>query len=872
LELDAHNLTGSLPSSFGSSLTSLLEISFINNSLTGSIPSSFVFLQKLLYLDLYGNLLTGTIPSLFANLSCSLLGLQLEANFFHAIDKEAFDLHNVVSFQIGFNILKGTLPENVGNLTSCRLLTMIENRFTGTIPSTIGQLTSLISLDLSYNYFNGTLPSELGNCLNLSLIAINVNELTGVFPSSVFNIPRLKLLFAYQNAFFGSIPSTLGNATAIISLDFINNLFSSSIPSSIGGCKRLLTLYFAENSFTGVFPPSLTDIPPLNLLEMYSNFFFGNPGNVVVGIKRLVYLDIGFCSFTGSVPYSSNWTNLFLLEGNVNYFNGGIPSMFNHTFLNYVDFGDNYLTGTLPPALGSNRRLEYLNFSANLLSGSLPSEYSELLHLGQFSVYQNRLTGTIPTDYGNLFKIVIFSIYSNSFVGKIPLSLAQWKKLQFFFIQENNFSGDIEAALNVTAQASISNVDFSNNQFTGTLNPSYFQVYNLSSFAATSNCLHGTIPEEICNSVHLTGLSLDGLTTSINCQISIFPDPSTFNSFVVRRFLSGGIPWCLFSLPMIQSLHLGGNGFTGTIPSFLNISDSLQDLSLSHNVLYGTIPTEMQTKQWINLDLSYNKLSGTLTSDFFAVPDDGLLYLQLNRLSGDIPSQLLSAKTIQILDGNLFSCNDMETNLPHNDPEAETYSCGSNTVDRIIITWIVVSSLCFLVLLFMFCYFFKIPLLYAMVKRRFYEFFVLCQRWRNELRKLPDHNQSNHYVHDTANYNPYYNINNLSVFFRELRISFVIVGAFSIFVLIPLYYSISIYSNSYSDEYAWGISGRLTVSLLFFSASCCRAFFAFRLTLPVFYLPLLFFRSFFLSHCPICAFSLFFFLLVSTDLVFFNSL
>jgi hypothetical protein len=257
------------------------------------------------------------------------------------------------------------------------------------------------------------------------------------------------------------------------------------------------------------------------------------------------------------------------------------------------------------------------------------------------------------------------------------------------------------------------------------------------------------------------------------------------------------------------------------------MSDSLQDLSLSHNILHGTIPIEIQEKQWVNLDLSYNKLTGTLTSKFSTVPDNGLLYLQLNRLSGLIPSQLLSTQTIEILDGNIFNCNDMETDLPHNDPEAENYSCGSNTVDRIIITWIVVFSLCFIALLFVFCYFLKIPLLYAMVKRRFYEFYLLTRRWRNELRKLPDSNDN---VHDTANYNPYYNINNLSVFFHELRLSFIVVAAFSIFVLIPLYYSISVYSNSYSNEYAWSISGVLTVF---------PSFFSFFLNFPLFPLSLL---------------------------------
>jgi hypothetical protein len=44
------------------------------------------------------------------------------------------------------------------------------------------------------------------------------------------------------------------------------------------------------------------------------------------------------------------------------------------------------------------------------------------------------------------------------------------------------------------------------------------------------------------------------------------------------------------------------------------------------------------------------------------------LALQVNRLSGGIPAQLVNAPNIQLLSGNLFSCDANRNDLPVHDP------------------------------------------------------------------------------------------------------------------------------------------------------------------------------------------------------------
>eukprot|EP01039_Chlorochromonas_danica_P019044 gene19044-23016_t len=155
-----------------------------------------------------------------------------------------------------------------------------------------------------------------------------------------------------------------------------------------------------------------------------------------------------------------------------------------------------------------------------------------------------------------------------------------------------------------------------------------------------------------------------------------------------------GLPGCLLELPSLRILHLSGLGLSGTIPSSTvpwaatNLSITagsrprLQDLSLSNNLFTGTIPSSIQHRAWENIDLAFNKLSGTLIHAF-PVTNDSHTRLQGNRLSGSLPVTFETATAINVLDGNFFDCPlfQAQQTLPAQDPKRDIYSCGTNSLN-----------------------------------------------------------------------------------------------------------------------------------------------------------------------------------------------
>ncbi len=133
-----------------------------------------------------------------------------------------------------------------------------------------------------------------------------------------------------------------------------------------------------------------------------------------------------------------------------------------------------------------------------------------------------------------------------------------------------------------------------------------------------------------------------------------------------------------------MTLHLSGNGFSGTLGEIFSTNDShplaklnesqpfttLVDLNLANNRLEGTIPESLQRHgQFLQLDLSCNRLSGTLLGSFAVLNSSHQkVDLSVNRLSGNIPLALMQAPAgVNILEGNLFECS--QSQMPDSDPD-----------------------------------------------------------------------------------------------------------------------------------------------------------------------------------------------------------
>lgn len=204
-----------------------------------------------------------------------------------------------------------------------------------------------------------------------------------------------------------------------------------------------------------------------------------------------------------------------------------------------------------------------------------------------------------------------------------------------------------------------------------------------------SNCFSGsTIPQTICSATSLVSLALDGLANSPYCNsIGHYGPISVLYSSLFQK-LQGSIPSCVFTnLLSLQSLHLVGNGLTGTIADIDTNKSNLKFLYLANNRLSGTIPLSIQSyANFIDIDLSNNKIYGNI-EQFVTGSNISSISLQVNRLSGNIPKDMDNVPIVNIIDGNLFGCKKLSD--LSSDTSAKSYFCSSELFLTSLVIWAV---------------------------------------------------------------------------------------------------------------------------------------------------------------------------------------
>ena len=650
------------------------------------------------------------------------------------------------------NQLTGTLPPAIGYCITLLNLQFPDNFLTGTLPiNYTNNLIHLHSIFYSDNFLTGTIPSNVNNLITIFEFYFDGNLLSGTIPSTITELLFCRQLFLNANHFTGSIPSTIGNLISLTELMLFSNELTGSIPLSFTEMSYLVKAYFFYNQLTGKLPENFTQVM-INLVELQIDFNFltGTIPHGINQLKSLTKLYLGDNLLTGSIPER-------LCTGDS---------------IIQISINNNAITGSIPSTLFEINSTKYLNalyFSDNQLTNSLPNTIEYALELEALIVTNNYLTGTIPIGISNMSKLLEFALGYNYFSGTIGnmLHTNNKTKLTFIEIENNMLEGCINDLYDTSYQHRLAVVDISNNYFTGKLTDNLFAKTKLFFFAASTNCITGSLPMTICTDQGetLSALILDGIHSSSNCQVKLFPS-SLFHihTYALRHPNSGTLPGCLLSseyMKVLTTLHLSGIGLEGEI-NLLNsgknsgsydvdpLPSNLVDLTLSHNRLRGNIPITLQNhNSWQSLDLSFNLFSGEISNnisiaigyhddsenvyrkttttttttttatdyevvmttpihqDKISTTDDdhinssnhtssnknisSSLSLQLNRLSGLIPKQLLSLHDIDILSGNMFACptttaysvhsQDNDNYLPQHDKDHKSYECGSSSVN-----------------------------------------------------------------------------------------------------------------------------------------------------------------------------------------------
>ncbi len=548
----------------------------------------------------------------------------------------------------------------------------------GTLPSTLSQLTNLQSLDLSINNLHGKLSSGSSSTLcgfrnTLQILRLDQNKLSGNLPNClIWSMNQLQTLNISYNSLTGSIPTTtsLSPMTSLKHLSLSYNLLQGSLPSTISLLMNLTYLGIAHNALTGTLDP-------------------------IFSLKQLQYLYVGDNQFHGHLPTSIyTTTTSTITDDNTNHqqLDYYFPYLLN------LQLQNNHLSGTLSDSL-LNPGLKQLIIFTNDFTGTIPKiVQTNLINVTYFLIDNNHFYGKLDDFLGNWKYLNQLTMFSNSLSGTLPSKISTFSDLQVFLVQVNQFTGSPSQAFNASIQKRLVIIDLSSNKFTGAI-PTDIFTPRVISVSAFKGCFEGTIPSSICNAKNLVTLALDGVSS--NCATPIWGSKIP-NSPKSSKPIIGGIPHCLWTnMKNLSFMHLSGNGLTGSIPSLPDYG-VLSSLDLSYNKLTGTIPLTLQrSRNLLVLSLKNNKLTGKLhgIGEFFenktiieidpntgknvitSVSDTSIsLELETNRLSGVIPQSLYNAPNIQLVSGNLFECSPRNP-PPRYDSQSDSYVCGSDLLD-----------------------------------------------------------------------------------------------------------------------------------------------------------------------------------------------
>jgi hypothetical protein len=255
-----------------------------------------------------------------------------------------------------------------------------------------------------------------------------------------------------------------------------------------------------------------------------------------------------------------------------------------------------------------------LDLSWNNLNGSIPPEVGQCSVLVELLLAGNQFTGAIPAELARLTNLTTLDLSNNSLIGSIPSQLGESRKLQGLNVAYNNLTGRIPDELGNIA--SLAKLNVTGNMLSGSIPATLGNLTGLSHLDVSNNQLSGNIPASLANLVSIVGLNLannhfTGGIAGLLSESTVWHQAQSLN--LGYNSLSGTIPDTIGNLTGLSILDLGKNGFSGAIPSAITDLSQLSYLDLSNNHLSGLFPShlcEMRELKFVNM--SYNAIGGAI--------------------------------------------------------------------------------------------------------------------------------------------------------------------------------------------------------------------------------------------------------------------
>ncbi|XP_073142878.1 receptor-like protein 3 [Henckelia pumila] len=286
------------------------------------------------------------------------------------------------------------------------------------------------------------------------------------------------------------------------------------------------------------------------------------------------------------------------------------------------------LSGIISPFLGNLSFLAHLNLSHNHFSGPLDFRiFRDLNHLQVLDLSFNAFSGLLQSPgyfYSFPRSMQILDLSSNRFNGSVDLSFFHnASNLIGFNVSNNSFKGPIPSSV-CTGSPLLQVLDFSMNRFSGSILPGIGRCYSLQVFRAGFNFLSGWIPYDLYSLKNLKEISLSN------------------NQF------SGPINDSIVFLSQLNVLELQVNQLTGEIPPKIGLLSDLKHLQLHSNSLGGSLPPSLtECTNLTSLLLRNNLFVGEISNlDFSKLEKLRVIDLGNNSLTGEIPESLCSCRSL----------------------------------------------------------------------------------------------------------------------------------------------------------------------------------------------------------------------------------
>ncbi|XP_020210626.2 receptor-like protein EIX2 [Cajanus cajan] len=562
------------------------------------------------------------------------------------------------------------------NFTSLQVLNLAKNNFASELPSWLFNLSRDIShIDLSQNKMHSQLPKTLPNLRRLKSLVLSHNYLKGPIPNWLGQLEQLQKLDLSHNFFSGPIPTSLGNVSSLVELILESNELNGNLPDKLGQLINLETLQIAENVLTGnvskrnllsfsnlkqfsmgspalVFDFDPEWVPPFQLLRIRLDYMRDKLPAWLFTQTSLKYLTIEdssasfepldkFWNFSSQLEFISLQNNTIngdmsnvLLNSKVvwlvaNNLKGGMPHISSEVVV--LQLRNNSLSGSLSPTLCHNNmadksNLVQLNVAYNHLSGELTNCWNNWKSLVLINLGHNNLTGKIPNSIF-LSNLRFLHLGSNKFFGEVPFSIKNCKNLWILDLGHNNLSGVIPSL-----GQSVKGLKLGPNHFGGNIPTQICQLRSLMVMDISSNRLSGPIPNCLHNITAMLSIYVSTRRVGFILHFSGFHIKIISS---IRILIKGNE---LSYVDLMTVIDLSNNKLSGSLPSEMFMLSGLQSLNLSHNQFMGTIPQEIgNLKPLESIDLSRNNFSGEIPQTMSILHYLEVLNLSFNNFEGKIP-------------------------------------------------------------------------------------------------------------------------------------------------------------------------------------------------------------------------------------------